>query len=83
VVWSGDQEVVEALPAQGAIQRSATAFARGARGGVRMMQLITTGHRSLWTARRGTVVLTDAATMGRASWREWSGRGRGVLRGVA
>jgi hypothetical protein len=37
VAPSGDQQVVEAFPAQRAMKRSAIAFARGARTGVRMM----------------------------------------------
>ena len=41
VAWSGDQEVVEAFPAQAPMNRSAIAFARGARAGVRMIPMST------------------------------------------
>ena len=39
MVWSGDQEVVEAFRGSLPIMRSAIAFARGARIGVRMIRM--------------------------------------------
>ena len=39
VAWSGDQDVIEAFPAQRADDRSPIAFARGAWGGVRMIRM--------------------------------------------
>jgi hypothetical protein len=48
VTWSGDQDVVEAFGRSVPIQRSAKAFARGARTGVRIMRMSAPLNTASW-----------------------------------